>query len=122
VKAQKIDTIIDKFDSPIILSIDYDLESLRIRYSANENDEYIILFNNPIGFKCLDERDMMDYWKHKVLTDNWIIEILEGGWLDMERSNSFISDKILNVREFLIEGNDECLTVLSEKKPVIERT
>lgn len=120
-KAKVLNTIIRNFETPEILAINYDLENLDIRYSVDETEEYIIRFENPIGFKCLDERDMMDYWDKKILTDNWILEILEGGWLDMEKSRSLISDTIFDLREFLIEGVDDCISVLAREEPLIER-
>lgn len=118
-KAVKLDTIIDNFNTPEILSVNYDLELLEIKYSVNEKEEYLIRFSNPTGFKCLDERDMMDYWGNKDLTDNWILEIIEGGWLDQERKRAFISHEIFNLREFLIEGLDDCITVFAEEEPEI---
>lgn len=79
----------------------------------------MIRFSDPIGFKCLDERDMMDYWENKDLTENWILEIIEGGWLDLEKKRAFISDKIFKLREILIEGNVDCISIFVTEEPEI---
>jgi hypothetical protein len=120
-KARVLNTLIKDFETPEILSVKYDLDTLEIKYSTSKNDEYLIKFNNPIGFKCLHERDMMDYWESKVLTDNWILEIIEAGWLDMEKSRTMISDNMFEFREFLIKGYDDCISVFAREEPCIEK-
>ncbi|MDQ2180660.1 MULTISPECIES: hypothetical protein [Marinifilum] len=121
-KAKVLHTIIQKYITPEILAINYDLDNLDIKYSADKADEYLIRFENPFGFKCIHERDMMDYWNYKTLTDNWILEITEGGWLDQEKSRSLISDEMFELREFLIEGIDYCVSVFSLHEPIIKPT
>ena len=119
---KKLNTIITNFKSPVIQSLRYDLKILEIEYSPCEGEVFWIQFDNPIGFKCLDERDMNDYWKHKELTDNWILEIKEGGWLDFEKSRAFISHNVFELKEFLIKGVDDCISVLCACEPRVEIT
>ncbi|WP_047451727.1 hypothetical protein [Alistipes sp. ZOR0009] len=120
-KSKKIETIIRNFKTPEILSINYNLENIEIQYSVDEFEEYFITFNNPIGFKCLHERDLGSFWKDKKMVENWIVEILEGGWLKTEIDNGFISNHIFEVREFLIKGIDDCVTVFASNEPIIRK-
>lgn len=119
-KVKPFETIIKNFNVPEILSVNYNLEHLEIQYSVDEKEEYLIQFSNPIGFKCLHERDMTDYWVNKDLTNNWIVEIFEGGWLEQETKRAFLSHEMFQIREFLIEGIDDCLTVFTCEEPIIK--
>ncbi len=120
-KVKKLNTIITEFETPEILSVNYDLDKLEIEYSVNEKEEFWIRFSNPVAFKCLDERDLMDYWRHKELIDNWILEVFEGGWIETEKSRAFISHEIFELREFLVAGLDQCIFVLCTSEPTFEK-
>ena len=53
-----------------------------------------------------------------------IVEIFEGGWKDAEVSiNNFeVSNQDDEIREFLIMGNNDCLTVFAYDEPEIKTT
>lgn len=119
-KVEILNTEIFKSTSPEILGLDFDLYKLKIRYSTAEDKDYDILFENPVAFKLLDERDLGKYWGNDLITSNMIIEIKEGGFLTNEKNNeSFISDQISQQREFLIKGIDDCLFVIAPNEPEI---
>ena len=119
---EALNTEIYKSTIPEILGLDYDLYNLKIRYSTDEDKDYDILFENPVAFKILDERDLGKYWRQDSITSNLILEIKEGGFLTNEKNNeSFISDQISSLREFLIRGIDDCLFVISPSEPKITR-
>lgn len=120
-KIKRLKTIIEEFYNPDILGMYYNGRELFIDYVANSNQIFEIKFKNVFGFRCLDEEDLTSYWKNKDLTQNWIVEILEGGWLDAEYSigNCFKS-KTTQRREFLILSDDDCLSILSSDEPEIK--
>ena len=121
-KVEVLKTEIFKTTTPEILGLDFDLYNLKIRYSTAEDNDYDILFVNPIAFKLLDEKDLGKYWELDSITSNMIIEIKEGGFLTNEKEyGSFISDQISQQREFLIKGIDDCLFVIAPNEPKIIR-
>lgn len=120
-KAKKLETIISEFKDPVIVALNYDLKKLTIHYEANENEDFTLTFESPAGFRCLDERDLMDYWEHQVFTQNWMLEVFEGGWLEMEKTRGMLSHQVHELREFLVVGMDECITVLATSEPLIEK-
>jgi hypothetical protein len=121
-KVEVLNTEIFKSTTPEILGLDFDLYNLKIRYSTAEEKDYDIMFENPVAFKLMDERDLGKYWSNDSIMSNLIIEIREGGFLTNEKNNeSFISDKISQQREFLIKGINDCLFVIAPNEPKIIR-
>ncbi|MBC6612611.1 hypothetical protein H8B15_16940 [Hymenobacter sp. BT507] len=126
-KFQTLQTAITTFINPIVAGLDYRIKTrkLIIYYHSNgdEDVDYQIVFNNPRGFKLLDERDMINYWevlwKTKLLPENALFEVRSGGWLDMEDDAGGFTSKLLECREFLITGADDCVSVLSFTEPEI---
>jgi len=123
-KVKKLNTIIDEFRNPVIIGMYYNLSELFVNYVANPNQIFEIRFKNIAGFRCLDEGDLTSYWGNKDLTQNWIVEIIEGGWQDAEYSigNCIVSKQENDIREFLIMSENDCLSVLSTDEPEIIKT
>jgi len=121
--ARVLETIIKQFRNPVIAGLSYSTNPhlLVINYHSNGNKDidYDVIFEQPRGFKCLNEGDMINYWESKQLADNWLFEIMSGGWLDQEDHAGGFSSKALGFREFLIMGVDDCVSVISNKEPII---
>ena len=81
-----------------------------------------IRFTHVIGIRMLDEIDLCEFWNDYNLGNGWMYEVIEGGWLDLERTRDrFVSDSVWNERlheYFLVE--DMCLNVMSLSEPIIE--
>ncbi|UOQ74501.1 hypothetical protein [Hymenobacter cellulosilyticus] len=122
-EARVLTTPIEQFKRPVVAGLDYRIRphQLVIYYHSNggKDIDYDIIFEQPRGFKCLDEGDMVTYWESRLLVDNWLFEILGGGWLDREDAQGGFSSKALGFREFLITGVDDCISVLSNEEPII---
>ncbi|MBO3270653.1 hypothetical protein [Hymenobacter defluvii] len=126
---QVLQTAIATFVNPVVAGLDYRIKTreLIIYYHSNgdEDVDYHIVFKNPRGFKLLDEGDMINYWevlwKMKLLPVNALFEVQSGGWLDMEDDAGGFTSKILDCQEFLITGQDDCVSVLSFDVPTIKR-
>ncbi len=105
--------------TPVVMGLHYDLEKLIITYDPDIPDKRLeIIFGSPRGFRCLDESDLINFWEHKIMVQNWLFEIVEGGWLDHEaRREGFIS-KDFGYKEFLICGADDCVSVISNDPPL----
>ena len=80
-----------------IESLTYDLEDLKIIVVVDNSLKIEVTFNQPIGFRCLDEGDLLEFWQQDVITRNWILQIFESGWLEQEskRSGFLTGDKNL---------------------------
>ena len=121
-KAKKLNTIIEEFDNPEVLGVGYDLNNLVIFYKSNSEDTYDIVFKDAIGFKCLDEGDMLHYWNHEIMIKNWLVEISTGGWMDLESStNGFVSVHNQNCREFFVMGINDCVSIIAFSEPEIKQ-
>ena len=64
------------------------------------------------------EGDLIEYWGSH-LPDDWLWEIEAHGWKSQESERpGFISGRISEVKEYLVVGLVDCLSVLSSSKPV----
>ena len=123
VNASVLKTSINKFRSPVVAGIHYEAKigKLIIYYHSDgdKDIDYEIVFEQPRGFKMLDEGDMLNYWGNQEMIGNWLFEIKSGGWLDTEDNAGGFASKLLGFREFLIGGVDDCISVISNKEPII---
>jgi hypothetical protein len=69
-KVEVLNTEIFKSTTPEILGLDFDLYNLKIRYSTAEEKDYDIMFENPVAFKLMDERDLGKYWSNDSIMSN----------------------------------------------------
>lgn len=87
------------------------------------DSEFAVSFEAVLGFRVLDERDLMEFWPACSTPEGWLFEVSEGGWLSLEKSRGgFLSSSMgFAVREYLVTGEDECVSVLCDGKvPVVE--
>ena len=70
VKAKVLETVIESFHSPVVAGLSFraKLNRLIIYYHSDGNGDidYEIVFENPRGFKLLDEGDMCNYWENEL--------------------------------------------------------
>ena len=79
-----------------------------------------VLFTSTFGFRVLDEGDLSEFWSQGDLTFGWCYEVTKDGWCTLEKTREhFISGEMDDLREFLIIGINECVSVLSLKPPKI---
>ncbi|KAF7772637.1 hypothetical protein PMAN_b0219 [Pseudoalteromonas marina] len=102
-----------------IESINYDLDYLKVVVVADSNLRIEVCFQQPIGFRCLDEGDLLEFWASNKITSNWLLQIHDFGWLAQESNRAGFLSKDTMLSEYLIKGSNECLNVLSTDKPVI---
>jgi hypothetical protein len=78
-----------------------------------------LAFGQPVGFRVLDERELCEFWPEHSTSHGWLYEVLEGGWLELERQRSNYTDFVAPVREFMI-ADDYCVNVISTHPPTIK--
>eukprot|EP01031_Cornospumella_fuschlensis_P031367 gene31367-37908_t len=81
----------------------------------------MISFPQSYGFRVLDELDLTEFWSQCSLVQGWLFEVVSGGWKDLEMTRKhFYSGRSDWVREYLVVGLNECVSVLSKEEPVFE--
>lgn len=109
---------------PAVLNLSYNLDSLQIQYQVNNEDVYLITFNQPIGFRVLDEGDLSSYWKQNVTKGGQLFKVIAGGWADLEASTGgFLTYFTEDYHEYLLTSPDDCVSVFVPKNslPQIEK-
>jgi len=101
-------------------SLVYDLEFLKIIVIADSTTKLEITFHQPIGFRCLDEGDLLEFWDNSEITNNWIVEIHNSGWLEQESNRKGFLSRTSELREFLVMGQNDCISVLDTNSPNIK--
>lgn len=106
---------------PEITRVDYDLHNLVVHIEPTYDAEPIVVtFDSSLGFRVLDEGNLLEFWDHFNLKDGWLFQISSGGWYDLEsKRNGFVSQYHSDVREYLIIGVNECVSVLSVEPPKV---
>ncbi|UIR54787.1 hypothetical protein LZQ00_10915 [Sphingobacterium sp. SRCM116780] len=115
--------LINKSKVPQIIEINYDLESLIVTVSFYDPDDEIIevKFTSIVGFRVLDEGNLLEFWNSS-RPAGWIWEIKENGWYDQEKKREgfllgYMDD--FNPKEYLILGQNDCISILCYKEPKI---
>jgi hypothetical protein len=81
----------------------------------------LVTFENSLGFRVVDERDLMEYWPVCSTPTGWLFNIQGGGWLDQERTRlgSLMLDMYPGVKEYLVTGINECVSIFSIEAPML---
>lgn len=103
---------------PDIYEVVYDFDGLRVRIDP-ETDGRVVIFSDFIGFRLLDEGDLLEFWSDN---DNpligWIYEVQSGGWLELEsKRDGFLSSDRKGLKEYLVATTNGCLSVLAFGEP-----
>jgi hypothetical protein len=107
---------------PEINNINYDLWTLKITLYFSEISRPIyIIFKDIVGFRVLDEGNLLEFWDNEVRTSGWIWKVESGGWFELEKLRSgFLAQYHGNSHnEFLISGINDCISIIAESDPVI---
>lgn len=103
---------------PRVTGLSYDLEKLFVIYDPDLPGKTIeITFDNPRGFRCLDEGDFFNLWDDPFLVENWLFEVISDGWIDHEDKRGGFQSKFAGYREFFVCGSDDCISVISNSPP-----
>lgn len=81
-----------------------------------------VLFEEVIGFKVLDEREMLEYWPVCSTPNGWIFEVSANGWLQQDQARFALLNAgglKSKLKEYVITGINECVCVISRKSPLI---
>lgn len=110
----------DAYRGTLLRGLRYDEDDLVVDLDT-DGPSLRLVFEAPIGFRALDERDLCEFWDEYHDKNGWLWEVHAGGWMDLERRRSqFNSHEVIGgLREFLVVGNT-CVGVLCPTAPRIE--
>lgn len=96
-------------------SLQYSREGLVVSVSSQHWNAKVV-FEQTYGFRVLDELDLTGFWSQCSLADGWLLEVTSGGWKALELMRpDFLSGRNEWVREYLIIGLNECVSVLTKE-------
>lgn len=107
---------------PEITNIQYDLWLLNITLLfPKQHSPVYVHFQNVVGFRVLDERDLLEFWGSDVRAEGWLWQVNAGGWLALESTRSgFLSAQITQeFTEYMLLGRNECVSVIADTPPTI---
>lgn len=107
-----------RFSDVDIVDLRYDTRDLTVTITSPAGLARV-LFPMPIGFRVLDEGDITEFWPRYSSDKGWLWEVLGGGWLDLERQRALFLSGRLDLREFLLTSDGDCISVLVGSPPEI---
>ena len=101
-----------------VVAVNYDLCTLRITllFEAHALPVYVE-FDGVAGFRVLDEGDLNEFWSPEVRAVGWLWKVHGGGWYDLERTRPGFLSGNRALSEYLVLGQNECVSVLSYEPP-----
>jgi len=104
-----------------VSSVSYIGGRLCVALKALKGEETVVATSPEVaGFRVLDEGDLLEFWPVCSSPGEWLFLVMGNGWLDQERMRSgFVRGDIKNLREYLITGENDCVSVLAWDQPRI---
>ena len=97
----------------------FDIESLIVTVSI-DGYKIDVTFDSPVGYRVLDEGDLLEFWPECSTSNGWLYEIKSGGWLEQESNRTgFISAHNSEVFEYFVIGTNYCVSVFGWEAPSI---
>lgn len=110
--------------TPEVTDIHFDLWTLRITliFPSSNNPTYVE-FCDSEGFRVLDEGDLTEFWDSNG-APSWLCSVKRGGWLDLEcsRPGGDVLATKKDLREYLVVGINDCVSVIAYEPPSIKTT
>jgi len=111
---------VDVYSGSEVTNISYDLSTLRITLMFDDKEEPVyIIFKHIVGFRVLDEGELNEFWNVKQRPVGYIWEVKDGGWKSLEELRSGYIGHSKSAKEYLVLGNDDCVSVITYNEPVI---
>lgn len=102
-----------------VINLEFDAELLVVTVSI-DSDRIDISFDSPVGFRVLDEGDLLEFWPDCSTQNGWLFEVQNGGWFEQESKRSgFLSSGNSEVKEYFVIGQNYCVSVLGWDAPEV---
>jgi hypothetical protein len=122
VSAVKFDTRFAFPEGTEIVRVEYGLGVLSVYVEDAQSGIFAkVVFSSIEAYRVMDERDLQDYWPVCSFANGWIFEIQNGGWLssEMARCGGLTAQSVLGLREYMVTGVDDCISILSSLPPEV---
>jgi hypothetical protein len=97
----------------------YDGLNLRVEIQGPGFSYARVTFEEPVGFRVLDERELCEFWNKHSQPKGWFYEVEEGGWMELEsHRTTFPTPFCGDMREYMIVDY-MCINVLCNSPPTI---
>lgn len=103
---------------PELLTVNYDLWTLRLTLAFRSNEIVYVDFEAVEGFRVLDEGQLLEFWGDDA-KNHWVFEVLDNGWLATEAAREtapFIAENG-QLKEYLVAGINNCVSILDYEYP-----
>jgi len=106
-----------------IIRVEYALGTLTVYLRDVEGKGFAVIFEDVRGYRVLDECNIGEYWPECSEPRGHIFLVESGGWLERENARpSFLESELIEgLKEFLIPGVEDCVSVLCVKSPEVRR-
>ncbi|OHY52130.1 hypothetical protein BEH76_17700 [Shewanella algae] len=103
---------------PELLTVNYDLWTLRLTLAFQPNEIVYVDFEAVEGFRVLDEGQLLEFWGDDS-KDHWVFEVLNNGWLAAEAARETAPSIAENsqLKEYLVAGINDCVSILDYASP-----
>jgi hypothetical protein len=111
------------FRSPVdITQVRFELGELAVTLTSGGDRKAVIAkFDEVVGFRMLDEGDLLEFWPVCSGDNGWLFQVLENGWFDLEAIRpGFLREKGLGISEYFVASQNSCISVLSGGMPAVE--
>ena len=82
-----------------------------------------VVFDDPLGFRVLDEAELGEIWDTYSEPNGWLWEVEGGGWLELEAQREWFKNSLAGIRHGLREFmlvDDACINVLCFQPPRVD--
>lgn len=107
-----------------MIRVEFEGVRLQVHVVGTDSGETVLVdFERITAFRVMDEGDILEFWPACSTPRGWIFEIHEGGWLAQERARigGGVGLHFGGLREFLVTGDNDCVSVLSIDPPAVWR-
>jgi len=110
------------YQAPELDSLAFDGCDLTLRLEAPDNTFCQVTFRDVIGFRVLNESDLLEFWNTYSQPHGWLWRVQSGGWFDLERSREqFDVARVHDTAEEYLVGGDTCVSIITAHPPEITR-
>ena len=109
-----------RYPRKVVRSLHYDGETLTIDIQGEGFTYARIIFQAPVWFRVLDERDVCEFWNTYSEPNGWFWQVEQGGWLELESQRDCFSASafVRDLREYFI-ADVQCISILAGAPPEI---
>ena len=106
----------EPYGKTVIRTIRFDEPNLIIELQGGDFSYLRLLFHEVVAFRVIDEREITEFWNTYSEPNGWLWEVLDGGYLALERQRDGFNLLSLPLREYFVVCNF-CVSVLSCDSP-----